>query len=267
MDQEQIAAEIAAGWNDEPVADTQEVITEEVVEQQETQVDPWEGVPEAVKNQFAELNNKLSAFEKLEQRLRKSEGHVGDLIKKVNASQKAAENAPTKEQIAAAAEDEQKLAALKEEWPEWADALERSEKRITDKLAGSVDVSKIRADLETDFSQKLSTVQAQFEDRLVGFAHKGWKETVKTDDFRNWLAAQPQETKQLAYSERADDAITMLDAFKEAKKPSVTTERKQRLASAAAAPKTDPVSRPKSTANMSAEERRVYDIRAGYDDD
>jgi hypothetical protein len=54
----------------------------------------------------------------------------------------------------------------------------------------------------------------QAERQKVEAAHPGWVALVRTDDFRNWLSGQPASVKELTASDRAEDAIIILNLFK-----------------------------------------------------
>ena len=48
----------------------------------------------------------------------------------------------------------------------------------------------------------------------VDSAHPGWRDTVKTNDFALWLEVQPPAVRELANSQKQEDAIRLLDAYK-----------------------------------------------------
>lgn len=53
----------------------------------------------------------------------------------------------------------------------------------------------------------------QSESQKVESAHPGWVSTVGSSEFRAWQKQQPESVKQLGNSERANDAILMIDLF------------------------------------------------------
>jgi hypothetical protein len=57
-------------------------------------------------------------------------------------------------------------------------------------------------------------LQVQQARAQVETAHPGWVSTVRSQDFRIWLALQPDSVKQLASTQQAQAAITVLDLFK-----------------------------------------------------
>jgi Skp family chaperone for outer membrane proteins len=49
---------------------------------------------------------------------------------------------------------------------------------------------------------------------LVEEKHPGWGKAVNTQNFKNWLSRQPESLKRLSGSDKAEDAITLLDLYK-----------------------------------------------------
>jgi hypothetical protein len=192
--------------------------------------------------------------------LRKSEGHIGDLIKKT-----AAKREPTPEELEQQKKDAEEEASVAElHGPELLDYLKKRDSRLTEQIAKPDDVARIREELATDFKKELSTVQQSFETRLVSAVHPGWTETVRTPEFIDWMKQQPAEVRTLAESPKADDAIKLLNSYKGKARPN---DRDDRLARSVAPKKTSGVSKPLTTANMTPEQLRAYEIKAGYDDD
>lgn len=72
--------------------------------------------------------------------------------------------------------------------------------------------------------QQLQTQQQQAEqdrqkqtaqvERTMEAAHPGWRQTVRSPAFDQWIARQPSSVQGLAASERPADAILLLDLFK-----------------------------------------------------
>jgi hypothetical protein len=229
--------------------------------------DPYEGLHPAIRKQ-------LEDQAALADRLRKTEGHIGGLTSELKrtrdelAAAKAAatqvKEAPTAAAVAAAHKSTEKWDQLKEDFPEWAEALEE---RLGSNAQPDVEGlrSRIQEELTAQLGPKIrnelkAEIAAETEGRLVGIAHRGWKQTVNTAEFATWLANAPPEVKALADSTVAEDAIELLDSFKaqvaQAPDPSkIAASRKQRLADAATvargAAATEPV---KSTADMTQQE-------------
>lgn len=62
--------------------------------------------------------------------------------------------------------------------------------------------------------QQQQTQKAAQVERVMETAHPGWRKTVNSPVFAEWMSKQPRSVKNLADSDRAEDAILMLDLFK-----------------------------------------------------
>ena len=227
-----------------PVVD--ESKEEPVVEKTEPgkQGDPWEGVSPAIKTMFDELSSKVSAFEGAESRLKQAESRIGSISNKLHTAEKAAEvvkEAPTKEQIAAAAESDEKWNTLKADFPEWAEAFDgRIERVLTDRLAalkkelgpdGSEELKQRIEQLQTTIAEG---TQTEVQKGILSYFKPDWQKTVGTKEYRDWLNSQPADVKALVKSPFAGDAMKVLDKYEEetgsAKSADeIAAERKRRL--------------------------------------
>jgi hypothetical protein len=220
------------------------------------------------------IRAKLESQDLLAERLRKAEGHIGGLSsenKRINAELAAAKaaaeavrSAPSQTQVANAQRSTEKWDQLKQDFPEWADALE-------ERLGGNAqpDLEALRNQIRDELTPQLTSdisarlkadIAAETEGRLVNVAHRGWKDTVKTPDFQTWYGQQPDHVKALGASPTAEDAITLLDHFKAqtANKPdaaAIKASRQQRMQEAATVARgTASMAPVKSTDDMSPEE-------------
>jgi hypothetical protein len=260
--------------SDAPAAATEVTPTEPVQATPEaaakvepTNDDPYAGLHPTIRA-------KLEAQDLLADRLRKAEGHIGGLSsenKRINAELAAAKaaadavrSAPTQTQVANAQRSTEKWDQLKQDFPEWADALE-------ERLGGNAQPdleglrNQIRDELTPQLTNEISArlkadIAAETEGRLVNIAHRGWKDTVKTPEFQAWYGQQPDHVKALGASPTAEDAITLLDHFKSqaAAKPdaaAIKASRQQRMQEAATVARGTATMAPvKSTDDMSPEE-------------
>lgn len=243
--------------------------------------DPYAGL-------HPQIAQRLRGIDGLEQRLRKSEGTIGHLnssmknVQDENTRLKTALEqrattaasggaAPTAAAVKAAGKDSEQWKALQAEFPEWAAAvderigsqapqqapidLDELRKQIGDELAGQLTTK-----LTAEISDK---IQAATEERLVNVAHRGWKDTVKTPAFTGWMQAQPAEVQALGASAVAEDAIALLDGFKDWQRAqpvpvdpaAVAADRKRRLQDAATITRGNTSQAPiKSVEDMSPEE-------------
>jgi hypothetical protein len=239
------------------------------------------------------IAQRLRGLDGLEQRLRKSEGTLGNLnstlrtVQDENAKLKTALEqrattaasggaAPTAAAVAAAGKNSEKWDALKAEFPEWAEAVEERLGQAGQQQA-PVDLDALRKQIGDELTASLTErltpqireqLQGETEERLVNVAHRGWKDTVKTPAFTEWMKAQTPEVQALGGSPVAEDAIALLDGFKswQATQPApvdparVAAERKQRLQDAATVARGGSSQTPiRSTDDMSADELWAFE--------
>lgn len=244
-----IAAEVFEGA--EPVVETREEVVdggpsevteaangeeEKKVERQE-EPDPWAGTAPALREQLEELGRKVSSLDEISTRLKTTEGRVGalqsELAKKAAAeTKKEGDAAPTKKQLESAKTSEQ-WAALKEDYPEWADALEG---KLAETRAEIADALPDLEKLSGVFDERTSALEQKMADaievRLVEFKYPDFKKRILSKpEFWGWFQTQPPELQKLSQSKRAEDAIRILDTYHEHMKPvsKVAQERKRRL--------------------------------------
>ncbi len=156
----------------------------------------------------------MALIKKFDGRLRNLQGEVNKLNTQLTAQSNAAAtaaakeqgaDAPTASQVAAAMRDGKKLAGLREEFPEWAEALDEqsseTERRILEKMP-KTDGFATKDDIES-FKKILPLM----------IKHPTFEEDINTPDFSDWLNAQDDSTKALAESESPKDAIALMDKF------------------------------------------------------
>lgn len=203
-----------------------------------------------------------SMLNQVTHRLRNAEGHIGGLGSQLKQNQQLAAqvsakggDAPSAIEIRDAQRSPEAMAALKRDYPEFADAMEAAlserlqalEQRISAQAPsqpqgiGAEDLERLRSEM------------------AVEVRHPGWQERVRTTEFLGWLQRQPREVQMLAASESPQDAVRLLDLHNDASR-SVTSQRNQRLSSAAAIPtgRSGGNARSKSVEDMSPEEYWRY---------
>ena len=231
-------------------------------------VDPWEGVNPALKQVFDNMSSRVSTLQATENRLKQAESRIGAITNELSAAKRAAETAkvaPTPEQMAMAAESDEKWESLKKDFPEWADAFDsRFDKKLTvklDELKTEIGGGKTTEDIEKLKTTLTEGTATEIQKGILTFFKPKWKATVASKEWQEWLAIQPIETSALVQSEQAVDAVSILDAFEEATQKTKTAteiaaERKQRIKTAIlpVGGKAIPV---KSEADMSASELRA----------
>ena len=239
-----------------------------------------EAEPPLPQDPMDEIRARLGVLDRLEQRVRNTEGHIGGLTSELGTFRKelkaaataaaatAPGAAPNQTQIAAAAKNLAKWESLKSDFPEWADAIDE---RLGANVQPKVNVDEIRQQVAAELTPRLKAeIEASMEPRLVDVAHRGWRMLVNTPDFVQWINAQPENVRQLAASPKADDAIDLLDRYKETRKvlpktsEEIAAERQARLRQAANTPRGQGANTPRRSADdMTDEEYWAYLAKQG----
>ena len=159
-------------------------------------------------------------------RLRNIEGRIGGLVSKLDSALAAAKAVtqaqgkatPTQDQVTAAQGSTERWKRLEQDFPEWTAALNERLAGMAEELAGklpAIDQAAIKREIIAGIAPMFES--ARNEGRtlaLVDLKHEGWEDTVKTKEFGAWLKVQTPEIQALADSEKAPDAIKLLDAYK-----------------------------------------------------
>lgn len=197
--------------------------------------DKWAGVPETVKAEFDSITKKLETVDKQSDRLRNIEGQIGGIslqLKTALATAKTVEtkggDAPTQAQVQDAAKSGERWKRLKEDFPDWADAVDE---RLAALPKSEVDVTSLKKDVTTDINKAVADAKAEWQRELIEDKHEGWVATVNTDEFKAWLPKQTPEIQALAKSDKTKDAVRLLDSYAESRKKD-KANKDQRLKSA-----------------------------------
>jgi predicted RNA-binding protein with RPS1 domain len=184
-------------------------------------------------NEIPEPDSLQAKYDQLQTRVRNMEGKNGTLNAQLKTLMETSrqevkgneEPAPTKTQINAALQDGEKFKALREEFPEWAEALEETtaltEKRLADKLP---DMGAFKTEMQGSMSNMFNEARAMAR---IDIKYPEWENTVRTREFAAALDTASDEIKTLADSEDANDAIKLLDWFEETKSPAAEIESEQ----------------------------------------
>lgn len=192
---------------------------------------------EATANQIGAAQRKLKTVEDRVEAI----GRAGTAAAKAATAAGAA--APTKEQIdAAAAVGGEKWKQIKEDFPDWAEAMEERLAALKPGSSPAVDVEAIRKEVAGDVETRIAKSADDAEERaVVRLKHPGWRATVRTPEFKGWYETQPEDVKALASSTNGDEAVKMLDAFevhrKAAAEAAAKRDKNQARLAAAVAPK------------------------------
>jgi hypothetical protein len=228
-----------------------------------TQVDPYEGLPVAAREKLQNFDQLVLQNQQLAQQLKEFAGRVSSLQSEFAKSRQAtpAGQGPNQTQIAAAAKDPEKWEALKKDFPEWGEGIEAFVSSRLGQLAGQgMTAEQVEQVIAQRTSDAVAQTRGEMQELMVDLRHEGWRDLVKTPDFAQWHAAQKPEVQALANSDKAANAIRMLDLFKKDKaKPAanVRQERQSRL-EAAVTTKSGAPAAVKTFEDMSPQEQWDY---------
>jgi hypothetical protein len=216
---------------------------------------------QVLKDKITGLENMLS---QVTQRLRNAEGHIGGLGSQLKQQLQAAQQvattggeAPTAKEIRDAQADPKAMESLKRDYPEFASAMESALNERLSAIEQSLRTAQPQAQQQpTVTPEQIDRMRAELQ---VEVRHPGWLDRVRTPEFQGWLTRQPREVQMLAASESPQDAIRLLDLHGDAVK-SVTSQRTQRLSSAASIPsgRSGSNTRGKAVEDMTPEEYWRY---------
>lgn len=187
------------------------------------------------------LMDKIAGLEtmltQVTQRLRNAEGHIGGLGSQLKQQQQLAAqvtarggDAPTAGEIREAQTNPRAMESLKRDYPEFAEAMEAALYEQMQALRASMPQPQQQMPGVTP--EEIARLRSEM---AVEIRHPGWQDRVRTPEFMGWMQRQPREVQMLAASESPQDAVRLLDLHNEAMK-SVSSQRTQRLSSAAAIP-------------------------------
>jgi FtsZ-binding cell division protein ZapB len=234
----------------------------------EPEPDPLAGLSDGVRAKLAEIDELKQANAHLLHHVKTTEGRVAAMQREAEQARRAQQTvgdnvAPSQGQIAAAAKNPEKWDQLKQDFPEWGDAVEEF---VNSRLGNSQQQNGLTPENIANFVQaKVAETRAEMtkllEEARIEGKYEDWKGIVNTPDFAQWYAVQNPQIRALADSTSSKDALKMLDLFHETKKRSaadIKQEREQRLA-AAATTKPGNTPPPKTLDDMSPEELWNYE--------
>lgn len=233
-----------------------------VAEKKDEAVDPYAGLHPEIQAKLKQFDTLAATLPTLTNELKEAKGRIGALQSGWDKLQRQAAEQPSQNQIAAAARDPEKWAALKSDFPEWGEGISEYVESRIGQLAGSgLSAEQIEQMVAARAGEQTAQLEKTFNERLVAFKHPRWKDEVKTPDFGAWYAVQDAATQALANSTDPMDAIAMLDRYAEHKaKPvaQVRNTRQQRLEQAVTTTKPGQAPVTKSFDEMSPEEQWAY---------
>ena len=263
-----IRKEIAAQvWDEYQDDEPQPEPGTEEREEQQPEVDEWAGVSPALRKTIEGINGKLSTLDTIDQRLRSAEGRIGSVQQAVFEQRKAAEeaakrvkDAPTKEQMAQAAKSDKAWEDLKEEFPGWGEALHdelASVRQAAEAL--KQDIETLRTMQNSGSQHDVEKLQREIDVKLVSVKHPGWQQTVKSDEFGQWLQGQDSDMQQkFLNSTDPVECIEVLDAFAKGNSSQDVASSRQRRLEAATTVSKGRSAQTKNPANMTEAEYRAH---------
>lgn len=243
------------------------------------EADPLAGLPEPVKQALARITELETANSQLLHHVKTAEGRVAAMQREFQQARQAQQavapqDAPTQGDIAAAAKNPEKWEQLKQDFPEWAGAMEEYVGAKLNGMQSGVQANQVVEYVQAQQAELRNQMQAAIEEARVEGKYEDWRETINTPDFAQWFAIQPNEVRALADSPHGRDAIKMLDMFNNVRtKPAseIRQERGARLAAAATTrpgqtppPKTLDDLSPEELWNYEAKKREEQKARQGY---
>ena len=257
-----------AAPQDDDAAQVESVQTEQVAAVPE---DPLAGLSDVVRGKLAQIDELTHANAQLMQHVRSAEGRVAAMQREFQQARQAAvqvapQDAPSQGQMAAAAHNPERWEQLKGDFPEWASAMEEY---VTSRLGAvrpqgaSLTSEQVQGYVQQQVAQTKAEMTRLVEEARIEGKYEDWRDTVNTPEFATWFSVQAPETRALADSARARDAIAMLDLYEKARvRPAseVRQERNQRLA-AAATTRPGQTPPPKTLDDMSPEELWNHEAR------
>ena len=209
--------------------------------------DPWAGVPPVVKTTLESITGKLGAVDSLTKEVKGRMATFQSQLATAQAAAKTVAVAPTPEQIAAASKSKEKWDSLKNDFPEWTDAMDErfaAEREATLKAIPKpepVDVAAITRDVGAAVRTDTATLRQLVR---IDSKHPDWEtdiylpdKTGFTPEFATWKATQAPEVQALADSSNAQDAIKMLDMYYDHRKASERKDKNKARLDAAVTPK------------------------------
>ena len=265
---EQIWNEEAAKLSADPSAPELLATAPETPQEPEAQElapeDPLAGLSPTVRAKLAQIDELAQANAQLLHHVKTTEGRVAAMQREAQqARQAATQDAPSQVAIVNATKNPEKWEQLKQDFPEWAGAMEEY---VSSKLGNSqqnLTPEQVTGYVQEQVAQTKAEMGRLMEEARLEGKHENWRSTVNTTEFAQWYAVQSPEVRALSESVAARDAIKMLDLYTEAKTRSagdIKQERGARLA-AAATTRTGQTPPPKTLGDMSPEELWNYEAK------
>lgn len=262
---EELSAEVAAQAAEE-AAQAAAAATQDPVQEE----DPLAGLPVAVRAKLAQIDELAQANAQLLHHVKTAEGRVAAMQREFQqarqaATQVAPQDAPSQGTIAQAAKNPEKWEQLKQDFPEWAGAMEEY---VASKMGAApqgqlLTPEQVAGYVQQQVGQTRTEMSKLLAEARIEGKHENWKNDVNSAPFAQWFVVQPPDVRALADSTAARDAIKMLDLFHASTSRSATDIKQERGARLAAAATTRPgvTQPPKTLADMSPDELWNYEAK------
>jgi hypothetical protein len=248
----------------ELLADAPETPQDLEPQQLEQPEDPLAGLSPTVRAKLAQIDELAQANAQLLHHVKTTEGRVAAMQREAQqARQAATQEAPSQTAIVSAAKNPEKWDQLKQDFPEWAGAMEEY---VASKVGGQqqgLTPEQVTGYVQQQVAQTRAEMGRLMEEARIEGKYENWRDTVNTTEFAQWFTVQSPDTRALADSSAARDAIKMLDLFNASKSVSATEIRQERGArlAAAATTRTGQTPPPKTLGDMSPTELWNYEAK------
>lgn len=165
-------------------------------------------------------------FDELSQQLQKAHGKIGELNRTLQEIQ---QRKPTHGNAPAAELEDVDLSEFESTFPEIGPVVDARARKIAQEImAGYQPQSQSAEDIQGQIDKAVTL-------KVLDMTHKGWQQEVGSQDFKLWMATQPESAQQ-AYASTwdASEFVGFLDGFKAWKQSasSRASKSKQRLSAA-----------------------------------
>lgn len=261
------ASKLAAGDDSlavDPIATAPETPQAELQLEPEQEEDPYAGLSPTLRAKLAQIDELAQANAQLLHHVKTTEGRVAAMQREAQqARQVAVQDAPSQTAIASAAKNPEKWDQLKQDFPEWAGAMEEYVAAKIGTQQAGLTPEQVSQLVQQQVSQSKAEMIANIEEARIEGKYGDWKTTVNTPEFAAWFAVQSFDVKALAESPQSKDAIKMLDMFSDSRTRSASDIRQERGARLATAATTRPgqTPPPKTLGDMSPAELWNYEAK------
>ena len=233
--------------------------------------DPFAGLPDAVKAKLAKIDDIEKANANLLHHVKTAEGRVAAMQRELEVGRRVKQeleknDSPTQKQIKSAGKNPEKWENLKQDFPDWATAIEEyvEAKSVSQAQPTGIDEKTLSGYIANQTQALRQDLEKDIERSKIENRHADWQATVASSEFQTWYNNQPNEVRSLGASFKAKDAIKVLDMYESTKKKPVDEIKQTRtakLAQAASPDKRNQTPPPKSLDDMTPEEVWNYDAR------